>query len=126
MYSEHPTCSQFSAQSVREEGYAPWSSLQNVVLPVGAGPEPEPEPPLPLPEPEPTLFPSVRQIFQPDLVTEESEYHEMADPAVTATLLGPWLPSNLWLPIVSLSNPLSVLNAVELTSPDVPTLIEHV
>ena len=97
--------------------------------------EPEPEPlandPLPKSDSVPELvvsnpLPSVRQIFQPDLVTEPSEYHEMVDPAVTATLLGPWLPSNLWLPISSLSYPLSVLNAVELTSPDVPTLIEHV
>ena len=37
MYSEHPTCSQCSAQSVRDAGYAPSLSLQNVVLPAGAG-----------------------------------------------------------------------------------------
>ena len=67
-----------------------------------------------------------RQITQPVFATELSACHEMVDPAVTPRSIGPWVPSNDWLPICNLSNPLSVLNTVELTEPDMSTAIEHV
>jgi hypothetical protein len=69
---------------------------------------------------------SVKQIVQPDRVTEWSERHASVELAVTSTLRGPTVPMN-WVPsMVTRSQHDSVSNSVELSRPVWRTSTVHV